>query len=106
MASYLLSTHTELWSEVDVHLVEAFPRCVGSIVPPPTARTAHVSMSVKLFVEVVTKIGKILAVQQPNMEAVDGGESVVEGGIYLRFPYFFLFFWFWGPQSASQARKI
>ena len=47
-----------------------------------------------------------ISVQQPNMEAVDGGESVVEGGIYLRFPYFFLFFSFLGPQSTSQTRKI
>ena len=50
--------HTQLWCAVDVHLVEAFPRCFGSILPPPTARVAHLSMRVKLFVEVVTKDSK------------------------------------------------
>ena len=55
MASYLLSTHTEWWSEVDVYLVEAFPRCVGSILPPPTARVAHVSMNMKVFMEILTQ---------------------------------------------------
>ena len=55
MASYLVCLHTQLWCAVDVYLVDAFPRCFGSILPPPTARVAHLSMRVKLFVEVVTK---------------------------------------------------
>ena len=39
------------------------------------------------------------------MEAVDGGESVVEGGIYLRFPYFFCFFVFWVPNRRPKPGK-
>ena len=41
------------------------------------------------------------------MEAVDGGESVVEGGVYLRFLlFFFAFFFFTAPIDVPSQGNI